>query len=216
MTLDDSADAPRGRPAGARFDGWEDYREWSARDFRQRVPDDEVGTDTSNVFVVEVLTHLAPISLPDMTALGGEPARCRIGPGMSRDGCLDDEEIVDVRLEVDLESALIRPYVRAGGRVQTAHPLQIESVLSSTGAHHAWRGNELGDDHLQLCEYCRSPQSVAELAVALNAPIGLVKVLIGDAIDRGLLMLHETAAFPAGRAPVTLLRRVHASLAKLA
>ncbi|WP_412747134.1 DUF742 domain-containing protein [Krasilnikovia sp. MM14-A1004] len=216
MTSDDSTGTAGGRPGGVRFDGWTDYREWAARDFRSRGPGEEAGTSASNVFVVEVLTHLAPITLPEMPGLERAPERCRIGPDRSASDCRD-EDLVDVRLEIDVEAALIRPYVRAGGRVETAHPLQIESLLSSTGVHHHWAGEpDLDDDEIQLCENCMSPQSVAELAVALHAPVGLVKVLIGDAIDRGLLMMHKSATTGAGRPPVALLKRVHASLANLA
>lgn len=213
MRPDDS----RGRPAGSRFGGWSDYREWAERDFRPRDPDDEVGTHPPAALVVEVLTHLSPISLPDLQLAGAESARCRIHPGGAdaEPDCVRDDRI-DVHLDIDLEASMIRPYVRTGGRVEAAHPLQFESVLSSTGLHENWPGDrELAGDHLQLCEHCATPQSVAEIAVALKAPVGMVKVLISDAIDQGLLMLHETTPLFHGRPPVALLKRVHASLAKL-
>jgi hypothetical protein len=197
-----------GRSIGARFGGWPDYAEWSAYDFRERTAQDEVGTHPEVSLAVEVLTPLSPITLPAGAADEGEPPGCPPHP--------DDADVVMVHLDIDLEAALIRPYVRTGGRVEAAHPLEFESVLTSTGRHREWAGNgELGDDQLQLCEHCQSPQSVAEIAVALDAPVAVVKVMISDAIERGLLMLHETTPLFSGRPPVALLKRVHASLSKL-
>jgi hypothetical protein len=197
-----------GRSIGVRYGGWPDYAEWSAYDFRERTAQDEVGTHPEASLTVEVLTHLSPITLPPSAADEGEQPGCGLHP--------DDEDIVMVHLDIDLEAALIRPYVRTGGRVEAAHPLEFESILTSTGRHRDWAGErELADDQLQLCEHCQSPQSVAEIAVALNAPVAVVKVMISDAIERGLLMLHETTPLFAGRPPVALLKRVHASLSKL-
>jgi hypothetical protein len=192
-----------GRSIGARFGGWPDYAEWSAYDFRERTAQDEIGTHPESSLVVEVLTHLSPITLP--------PPGC---DGHRHD--YPDDEVVMVHLDIDLEAALIRPYVRTGGRVEAAHPLEFESILTSTGRHRDWAGTgKLAADQLQLCEHCQSPQSVAEIAVALDAPVAVVKVMISDAIERGLLMLHETTPLFAGRPPVALLKRVHASLSRL-
>lgn len=201
-----------GRSIGVRFGGWPDYAEWSAYDFRERTAQDEVGTHPETSLMVEVLTHLSPITLPAGAAYEG----CRLHPDDECGHAYDGEDVVMVHLDIDLEAALIRPYVRTGGRVEAAHPLEFESILTSTGRHRDWAGErELADDQLQLCEHCQSPQSVAEIAVALNAPVAVVKVMISDAIERGLLMLHETTPLFAGRPPVALLKRVHASLSKL-
>jgi hypothetical protein len=199
-----------GRSIGVRFGGWPDYAEWSAYDFRERTAQDEAGAHPEASLVVEVLTHLSPITLPPAATDEG----CRLHPDDECEHAYDDEDVVLVHLDIDLEAALIRPYVRTGGRVEAAHPLEFESILTSTGRHRD-RSVELADDQLQLCEHCQSPQSVAEIAVALNAPVAVVKVMISDAIERGLLMLHETTPLFAGRPPVALLKRVHASLSRL-
>ncbi|GGP68139.1 DUF742 domain-containing protein [Saccharothrix coeruleofusca] len=194
-----------------RFGGWADYGEWADRDFRVRTPADETGTGGSRTTVVEVLTQLSPVALPRWFVEGRTQDGsdlCRLTPG--EDGtpeCVPEGE----------DATVVRPYVRAGGRAEAAHDLQFETVLTATGLHEEWPGErELDEDQMRICRQCESPQSVAEIAVAIDAPIGVAKVLIGDALDLGLLVPHDTAPIFDGKPPLALLKRVHASLAKLA
>jgi hypothetical protein len=212
-------DEQHGRRSGDRFDGWSGYAEWAEHDFRARRPEELAGAQSSSsTLTIEVLTHLSPISLPDidMRSMDVSRLKCRVMPGGNGPGECFEDGILDIHLDIDIEANLIRPYVRTGGRVTPGHVLEFESILTSTGLHENWSGDpRLGNDQMVLCEHCQTPQSVAEIAASLSAPIGLVKVLISDAIDRGLLVLHDAAPTFEGRPPVALLRRVHASLAKL-
>ena len=114
-------------------------------------------------------------------------------------------------------SSLIRPYVRSGGRAESAHELGFETVLTTTGlCDTLLRQNQLSGDQRAICEQCVVPQSVAEIAVAIDAPLGLATVLISDAIEAGLLVVHPTAPIVGGRPSMELLERVHAGIAKLA
>ncbi|MFD2420500.1 DUF742 domain-containing protein [Amycolatopsis pigmentata] len=215
---------PEGR-GGTRFGGWSDYGEWAEHDFRPRTAAEEGTAGASSVPVVEVLTDLAPITVrePEDPSGTGSRTSCTLMPSprdaeAGRDpGAAHLGEHLAVILDDDVEPMLVRPYVRAGGRAEAKHQLEFETVVSSTGLHESWPGErELSEDQLLICEHCDSPRSVAEIAAAINAPIGVAQVLIGDAIDRGLLVLHETAPVFQGRPPLALLKRVHAGIAKLA
>lgn len=213
-----------------RFGGWADYGEWADRDFRLRTPAEEAGTGGSRTTVVEVLTQLSPVALPrwfvedrvrdgrDLCRLPpGPDAAAECGPpGGSADGAAEGLA-EDPAEDLAEDAALVRPYIRSGGRAEAAHDLRFETVLTATGLHEDWPGGRaLDEDQLRICRRCESPQSVAEIAVAIDAPIGVAKVLIGDALDLGLLVPHDTAPIFDGKPPLALLKRVHASLAKLA
>jgi hypothetical protein len=59
--------------------------------------------------------------------------------------------------------------------------------------------------------------SVAELSAYLPAPVGVVRVLVGDAIGRGLILVLRDELDPIDDTPcMYLLRRVHEGLLRLA
>jgi hypothetical protein len=107
---------------------------------------------------------------------------------------------------------LVRPYTRTGGRTHAGYRLELETLLSTT------QGRDrdimtLRDDYRTICEMCRVPQSVAEIAVHLALPLGAARVLITDVVDAALLFAHETAAEDGPS--MDLLSRVAAGLKKL-
>lgn len=57
--------------------------------------------------------------------------------------------------------------------------------VDDAGAHaDLYADATLAPEHIDIVERCRrGPQSVAELAVALDLPVGVVRVLIGDLVD---------------------------------
>lgn len=79
---------------------------------------------------------------------------------------------------------LVRPYAMTRGRTRPNAPnlnlvTQVRvSVLPSDPA-------ALSPEHRQILEICHKPLSVAEVAAYLDVPLVVVKVLIGDLIERG-------------------------------
>jgi len=119
-------------------------------------------------------------------------------------------------VEEDVESMLVRPYVRARGRTAVEHKLEFETLLSSTGLHESWPGEcELTENQVRICRTCDSPTSVAEIAAEIDVPIGAAQVLIDDAIDQGLLTVHDAAPVFQGKPTLELLRRIHAGVANI-
>ncbi|SFQ03632.1 Protein of unknown function [Amycolatopsis arida] len=111
---------------------------------------------------------------------------------------------------------MVRPYVRTRGRASTSYDLRLESLISATRLRVPIDRSRLGADHLAICQLCTKPTSVAEIAAHLRAPLGVARVLIGDGLDLGLLMLHENTTIADGRPPLELLHRVVDGLRKLA
>jgi hypothetical protein len=94
-------------------------------------------------------------------------------------------------VEASSPRQLVRPYTRTGGRTHSDYRLELETLLSAP----AGRDRDiitLRDDYRAICEMCRAPQSVAEIAARLGLPLGAARVLIADLVPAELLYVHET------------------------
>jgi DNA-binding IclR family transcriptional regulator len=52
---------------------------------------------------------------------------------------------------------------------------------------------ELGPEHRRLLGLCRTPAAVADLASETDLPLGVVRVLLGDLRERGLVRVVRAA-----------------------
>jgi hypothetical protein len=117
------------------------------------------------------------------------------------------------------ETAIVRPYALTGGRTKSNYALELETLVST---------NEIAADgaiseavvqqieSLSIMEHCRSPRSVAEIAAVLRVPLGVARVLISDAADAGLIIVHKTISGNDGaEAHLVLMERVLSGLRRL-
>ncbi|MET7983675.1 MULTISPECIES: DUF742 domain-containing protein [unclassified Streptomyces] len=84
---------------------------------------------------------------------------------------------------------LVRPYAVTGGRTKSGpagtHLDLIALVALGRAASGADEDTSLGPEHRTLIELCRAePLSVAELAADTGLPVGVVRVLLGDLLER--------------------------------
>ncbi|MFH8392078.1 MULTISPECIES: DUF742 domain-containing protein [unclassified Streptomyces] len=91
---------------------------------------------------------------------------------------------------------LVRPYAVTGGRTQAGPAgtrLDLIALVALGGA--AARADEdtsLGPEHRNLIELCRTETlSVAELAAGTGLPVGVVRVLLGDLVERGCVTVSR-------------------------
>ncbi|GAB3480993.1 DUF742 domain-containing protein [Amycolatopsis cihanbeyliensis] len=190
------------------FDGWGDYQQWAEHDFQPRDPEDE--SDESE-------TERGPGA---RTATATAPAEQRIPspPPPWPESDVDSQAPEPEEVEEDHDFIRARPYVRTGGRAKATYDLRLETMVSSTRLHESPRAmhQPMTADHRTICTLSQHPQSVAEIAARIKAPLGVARILISDAIDMGLLMIHENAPMANGRPPLELLKRVHDGLLRLA
>ena len=73
--------------------------------------------------------------------------------------------------------------------------------------------HDLEPEHLTLLRLCRLPTSVADLAADLDLPLGVVRVLLSDVRERGLINVHHPV--PARVTDPQLLREVADGLRRL-
>ncbi|MER6592765.1 DUF742 domain-containing protein [Micromonospora purpureochromogenes] len=90
---------------------------------------------------------------------------------------------------------VVRPYTLTGGRVRPAVDGfdLVAFVLAGAGADPAGQPG-LQPEHRRLVELARRPVAVADLAADLDLAVGVVRVLLGDLLARGLVSVHEPPA----------------------
>ncbi|MEV7093973.1 DUF742 domain-containing protein [Amycolatopsis sp. NPDC051045] len=115
---------------------------------------------------------------------------------------------------VPTQRTLVRPYVLTRGRTQSRRHLAIEALVSTrAGAH--WNGARLTGEFRSVRSLCHQPRSVAEVAATLSVPLGVVRVLLDDMAEQGLVTIHDSRAGADGRPAIALMERVLHGLRRL-
>lgn len=118
----------------------------------------------------------------------------------------------------DEAGPVVRPYAMTRGRTTSAGQHRLDLIAVVVTEQHAddpEADHSLSPEHVDIVELCRdAPQSVAELAVELDLPIGVVRVLIGDLVADE--MVHVTRPVPPAELPdESILRDVISGLRAL-
>ena len=96
----------------------------------------------------------------------------------------------------DVEAPRARPYTSTAGRTEANEPLDVASVVRTTGKY---RPQEFAVDHADVLSMCSLPISVAEVAANLAQPVVVAKIVLSDLIRTGAV-----AARPLSYAPPDL------------
>ncbi|RFU39252.1 DUF742 domain-containing protein [Actinomadura logoneensis] len=108
---------------------------------------------------------------------------------------------------------MVRPYALTGGRTQyDGHDLDMVALIETAGEpeesgqarglHRGGHADALDPEHEMILSLCRTPLSVVEIASDLELPLGVVRVLLGDLLDRSLVRVRRpapVAQFPGER-----------------
>jgi hypothetical protein len=87
------------------------------------------------------------------------------------------------------EDPIVRPFMLTGGRTQPLKDgLRIETLLAAAPAA---LSAPLRFESRRIVELCQQPMSVADLSVALRAPLGVVRVIVADLITQDYLRVEE-------------------------
>jgi hypothetical protein len=126
-------------------------------------------------------------SVPAAGQAAGQPARRTAGrdPARSRESA----ELVE-------EVAAVRPFVVTRGRTQASTDTRLESILEV--ANQQWladKGKGLSPEELAIVRQIATTYlTVAEVSAHLKLPVGVVKVLVSDLAESGVLLVHDTVA----------------------
>jgi hypothetical protein len=84
---------------------------------------------------------------------------------------------------------VVRPYALTRGRTRPpGAPLGLIDQVAAAGPL-VVDARGLGPEHRRLLNLCRSPVAVADLASETDLPLGVVRVLLGDLLERGAVAL---------------------------
>ncbi|WP_018221332.1 DUF742 domain-containing protein [Salinispora pacifica] len=91
------------------------------------------------------------------------------------------------------DEAAVRPFLLTGGRTRPVQDgLRVETLLS---ARPAALSAPLRFEANRIVTLCQRPTSVADLAVAMRVPLGVVRVLVADLLTEGHLRREEEGEF---------------------
>lgn len=115
----------------------------------------------------------------------------------------------------DPSPSLVRPYARTGGRTRPVHDFDLEALVVTTASGDASVANMLSPEHVTVIELCEGTVSVAEIAVRLQTPLGVARVIIADMVELGLVEVLTTSATTGTERDPAFLRRVLSGLQRL-
>ncbi len=84
----------------------------------------------------------------------------------------------------------VRPYTITSGRTEGTVHLPLEATLRRKKDHDP-DGTGLSSGQLQVLDACDT-RSVAEVSALVSMPIGVVRVLLSDLMEQGLVQVQAT------------------------
>ncbi len=82
---------------------------------------------------------------------------------------------------------VVRPYALTRGRTRPQGcALGLIELVAASGQR-AVDARGLGPEHRHLLNLCRTPTAVADLASETDLPLGVIRVLLDDLVERGAI-----------------------------
>jgi hypothetical protein len=86
---------------------------------------------------------------------------------------------------------VVRPYAMTRGRTApTTGNFDLISLVTATRSVSSTDAG-LAPEHVTIVKLSRRPISVAEVSAHLDLPVGIVRVLLGDLLDRALIAANN-------------------------
>jgi hypothetical protein len=99
----------------------------------------------------------------------------------------------------DEAGPVVRPYALTRGRTRpTREGFDLIAIIAAS-ATASFAPPGAGPEHLAILELCVRPLSVAEISAKMRLPLGVVRVLLGDLLDQGLIVVRKPA--PTNQSP---------------
>jgi Protein of unknown function (DUF742) len=101
---------------------------------------------------------------------------------------------------------VVRPYALTGGLTRPSG--QRFDLLDMVGVvrRAAQDMPQLGPEQIEVLQRCQIPAPLVDLAAGLDLPVGVLRILVSDLRERGLVTIHR--AQPAGVGDLKILQEV--------
>jgi Protein of unknown function (DUF742) len=99
----------------------------------------------------------------------------------------DDDQGVDLP-----RRTVVRPYMLTRGRTSSSLGVfELHAPVLALIGYEQLGGGATPEDR-RIIELCQTPMSVAELSARLSAPVGVVRVLVGDLVDARMIQVRQS------------------------
>jgi uncharacterized protein DUF742 len=119
----------------------------------------------------------------------------------------------------DSRGPVVRPYAVTSGRTKpTGDAIDMVALVSavrstSVADLEPEQESSLGPEHLRLLTACKRSIAIADLASDLDLPLGVVRILVADLREQGLVSVRQPT--PSGFKDVAILKEVADALRRL-
>jgi hypothetical protein len=90
---------------------------------------------------------------------------------------------------------VVRPYAVTKGRTESATAFGLIDVVMATGERPSGQFRP-GPEHRRILGVCRRPVPVVDLTSEIDLPLGVVRVLLGDLAEEGMLRIVSAQRQP--------------------
>jgi hypothetical protein len=103
---------------------------------------------------------------------------------------------------------VVRPYALTRGRTRHGgEAFDLVATVTATGAMAADPGL-LGPEHVSVLQLARTPTTVVDIASDVDLPLGVVRILLADLRELGLVAIRQPVPTMAQRLDKNTLREV--------
>ena len=115
----------------------------------------------------------------------------------------DDEQWLDAQA-----GPVVRPYALTQGRTRhSGEAFDLVSTVTATSARVADPG-ALAPEHVSVLQLVRRPTTVVDIASDVDLPLGVVRILLADLRELGLIAIRAPAPMKARQVDKNTLREV--------
>lgn len=91
---------------------------------------------------------------------------------------------------VQRKVSLARPYARTRGRTRPDQNLSLEALVTTSDQGRRLEGVRTVE-HRTICEFCTHARTLADIVAELQLPLGVVKVIVADMVQAGLVLVQQ-------------------------
>jgi hypothetical protein len=102
---------------------------------------------------------------------------------------------------------VVRPYALTQGRTRhSGAAFDLVATVTATSARVAGPG--LGPEHIAVLQLAQTPSTVVDIASDVDLPLGVVRILLGDLRELGLVVIQAPVPMKARQVDRNTLREV--------